>query len=204
MWVTLPSAFRSRWRRIFGSSMTQWSRRDVLADTNDDCSARGRGANPSFTSRFHTGTEIRAGAAGICAPSRGAHQRTLDPSRGLAARFSRGDDMGRAGSIRSPTGARIEGAQRSRNGVCPTTRPAGRGRQGLLRGSSVFCECYMFHRSSRTLILCDAVQDLGSAKLPPVTHVIARLAGGTQAPPHIMFKLPSCLVERDPVPASYE
>lgn len=38
--------------------------------------------------------------------------------------------MGRAGSIRSPTGARIESAQRSRTGRCPTTGLAGRGRPG--------------------------------------------------------------------------
>lgn len=53
--------------------------------------------------------------------------------------------------------------------------------QGLLRGDNLFCESYMFQKASRTLILCDTVQNLESAKLPPITGIMARLAGGTHA-----------------------
>ncbi|MFC0205760.1 DUF4336 domain-containing protein [Novosphingobium soli] len=53
--------------------------------------------------------------------------------------------------------------------------------QGLLRGGGGFCEAYLFHRPSGTLILCDAIQNLEPAKLPPVTRLLARVASGTRA-----------------------
>lgn len=53
--------------------------------------------------------------------------------------------------------------------------------QGLLRGGNLFCESYLFHKTNRTLILCDAIQNLEPAKLPPITRSVARLAGGTDA-----------------------
>ncbi|MDF2639951.1 MAG: hypothetical protein K0R64_2935 [Novosphingobium lindaniclasticum] len=53
--------------------------------------------------------------------------------------------------------------------------------QGLLRGGNVFCESYLFHKASRTLILCDTIQNLEPVKLPPITRIMARLAGGTHA-----------------------
>ncbi len=174
MWVTLPSAFRSRWRRIFGSLMTQWSRRDVLADTND-YSARGRGADPSFTSRFHTGTEIRAGAAEICAPSRGAHNAHWTLLADWQHAFPEATTWAVPG-LSDRLQVRVSKVPNDRKRVdVPPPDWRGEVDQGLLRGGSVFCECYMFHRSSRTLILCNAVQDLESEKLPPLTRVIARL-----------------------------
>lgn len=52
--------------------------------------------------------------------------------------------------------------------------------QGLIRGGGGFCESYFFHKSSRTLILCDTIQNLEPHKLPPVTRLAFQAAGGTR------------------------
>lgn len=51
--------------------------------------------------------------------------------------------------------------------------------QGLIRGAG-FCESFLFHVPSRTLILCDTIQNLVPSKLPPVTRFAAQAACGTE------------------------
>lgn len=51
--------------------------------------------------------------------------------------------------------------------------------QGIVKGGGGFSEAWFFHRPSRTLLLTDLVDNLESAKLPPLTSIAARLAGAT-------------------------
>lgn len=48
--------------------------------------------------------------------------------------------------------------------------------QGLVHGGGGFKEAFFFHRTSRTLILADLVQNLEPSKLPALTGLVARLA----------------------------
>jgi len=51
----------------------------------------------------------------------------------------------------------------------------------LIAGAGGFCECYFFHEASRTLLLCDLIQNLRPRKLPPFTRFIAKAFLGTRA-----------------------
>lgn len=51
---------------------------------------------------------------------------------------------------------------------------------GLVRGGGGFCEAYLLHRASRTLVLTDLVQNLEQDKLPPVTAAAAKLTRATR------------------------
>lgn len=52
--------------------------------------------------------------------------------------------------------------------------------QGIIPGGLGFAEAYFFHRITRTLILCDLIQNLESDRLPLVTRWAAKIARGTQ------------------------
>jgi hypothetical protein len=51
--------------------------------------------------------------------------------------------------------------------------------QIVVRGIGGYSEVAMFHRPSRTLLLCDLVQNLESGKLPPLARIFAGLSGNT-------------------------
>lgn len=51
--------------------------------------------------------------------------------------------------------------------------------QGIVRGGAGFREAYFFHRSSRTLVLVDLIENLQPDKLPPLTRAAMRLAAAT-------------------------
>lgn len=57
---------------------------------------------------------------------------------------------------------------------------AGEIEQGLVSGG-IFEEAWLFHKPSRTLLLTDLIQNLETAKLPPVTAVAMRAARATDA-----------------------
>lgn len=61
-------------------------------------------------------------------------------------------------------------------------------RQGLVRGPG-FCEAFLFHQPSRTLVLADLVQNMEPARLPPVSAAVARLARATAAGPAAHIRL---------------
>jgi hypothetical protein len=52
--------------------------------------------------------------------------------------------------------------------------------QVLVHGGGGFSECAFFHRASRTLVLCDLIENLEPAKLPPVTRLLAQAFAGTR------------------------
>ncbi len=52
--------------------------------------------------------------------------------------------------------------------------------QGIVPGGLGFSECYFFHKPSRTLLLCDLIQNLEAHKLPPVTRMAALATGATR------------------------
>ena len=52
--------------------------------------------------------------------------------------------------------------------------------QGLVKGAAGFNETWLFHRTSRTLVLTDLVENLEPAKLPPATSLLMRLALATR------------------------
>jgi hypothetical protein len=51
--------------------------------------------------------------------------------------------------------------------------------QGLVHGGVGFTEAYLFHRTSRTLVLVDLIQNLQSSRLPPLTAAVAKLSRAT-------------------------
>ena len=68
--------------------------------------------------------------------------------------------------------------------------------QGLIEGGGGFREAWFFHRTSRTLLLTDLIDNLEPPKLPPLTSLAMQLAGATSGttPYHVRAVL---LLERE-------
>jgi hypothetical protein len=52
-------------------------------------------------------------------------------------------------------------------------------KQGIVPGRLGFSEVYFYHRMSRTLILCDLIENLESSRLAPISRLLAWAARGT-------------------------
>lgn len=59
--------------------------------------------------------------------------------------------------------------------------------QGVVPGAGGFHEVYFFHKPSRTLVLCDLLDNLEPAKLPLATRLLAELSGASKGktPAHV-------------------
>lgn len=62
--------------------------------------------------------------------------------------------------------------------------------QGLVAAAGGFNEAWFFHRQSRTLVLVDLIENLESAKLPPIARLLMQAAAATRGTTARYLRLP--------------